>query len=100
MTGDEDRYSHTDLSDFAANVDGAKAAFDAIRPALARRDAGLAALIYGRFKTVAGALAEHRRGDAFVRYDELGRAQVRRLSQAVDALAEPLSRAPACALAG
>ena len=51
VTGEEDRYSHTDLSDFAANVDGAEAAFAAIRPALAKRDAALATLIDGRFKS-------------------------------------------------
>ena len=34
ITGEEDRYSHTDLWDFAANVAGAKAAIDALRPAL------------------------------------------------------------------
>jgi iron uptake system component EfeO len=100
VTGEEDRYSHTDLSDFAANVDGARAAFDAIRPALAKRDRSLATLIEGRFETVDGALAVHRDGDGFVAYDTLGRGEVRALSQVVDALAEPLSQAPARALAG
>ena len=101
VTGEEDRYSHTDLSDFAANVDGARrAAFDAIRPALAKRDPSLAALIERRFKSVDGALAAHRDGSGFVAYDTLGRGEVRALSQAVDALAEPLSQAPAKALAG
>ena len=31
ITGEEDRYSHTDLSDFAANVAGAKVAFESVR---------------------------------------------------------------------
>jgi high-affinity iron transporter len=98
VTGEEDRYSHTDLADFKANVDGARAAFDAIRPALAGRDRSLAELIESRFGLVEAALAVHRRGDAFVPYDQLRRHHVRRLSEAVDALAEPLSRAPARAL--
>ena len=38
ITGEEERYSHTDLLDFQANVEGARAAFDAIRPALAGKD--------------------------------------------------------------
>lgn len=100
ITGEEDRYSHTDLHDFQANVEGARAAFDAIRPALTERDRELAEEIEGRFGVVTDALGEHRRGDAFVPYDQLERPQVRRLSQVVDALAEPLSRAPARALGG
>ncbi len=34
ITGEEDRYSHTDLSDFEANVAGAHEAFVLLRPAL------------------------------------------------------------------
>ena len=40
ITGEEDRYSHTDLWDFNANVDGSKAAVAALRPALEKRDPG------------------------------------------------------------
>ena len=32
ITGEEDRYSHTDLWDFNANVEGSKAAIAALRP--------------------------------------------------------------------
>ena len=35
ITGEEDRYSHTDLWDFDANLEGSKAAVAALRPALA-----------------------------------------------------------------
>ena len=34
ITGEEERYSHTDLVDFEANVQGASAAFDAVKPIL------------------------------------------------------------------
>ena len=34
ITGEEDRYSHTDLSDFEANVDGAQTTFGLLAPAL------------------------------------------------------------------
>ena len=40
ITGEEDRYSHTDLWDFNANVEGSKAAIAALRPVLEERDAG------------------------------------------------------------
>lgn len=98
VTGQEDRYSHTDLVDFAANVAGAHAAFDAIRPTLEQRQPQLAGLIDGRFRLVQDALAPHRRGSGYVPYNELRPLQVRRLSGVIDALAEPLSRAPAGAL--
>jgi hypothetical protein len=41
ITGEEERYSHTDLWDFEANVEGSKAAFDAVRPLLEQRDPDL-----------------------------------------------------------
>jgi len=98
VTGEEDRYSHTDLVDFAANVAGARAAFAAIRPPLARRDPALRDQIDRRFGVVDRALARHRRGDGYVAYTALGRPAVRELAQDIDALAEPISRAPARAL--
>ena len=92
ITGEEDRYSHTDLSDFQANVDGARAAFAALRPVLSQRDPGLAALIATRFGQVDTALDPYRTGAGFVSYKELRTNDTRGLSASIDALAEPLSR--------
>jgi iron uptake system EfeUOB component EfeO/EfeM len=100
ITGEEERYSHLDLLDFDANVAGARAAFDAIRPALAGKDPDLAAEIERRFGLVDAALRPHARADGFVPYTSLHEHEVRRLSEVIDALAEPLSRAPARALSG
>ena len=36
ITGEEERYSHTDLTDFEANVDGAHEAFDLLEPGARR----------------------------------------------------------------
>jgi deferrochelatase/peroxidase EfeB len=88
ITGEEERYSHIDLLDFQANVEGARAAFDAIRPALAGRDPALVTEIERRFGLVDAALRPHARGDGFVPYTELRKPQVRRLSVVIDALAE------------
>jgi iron uptake system component EfeO len=92
ITGEEERYSHTDLVDFQANVDGARQAFVLLRPVLDERDAALARTVSARFGGVTTALQPYRRGDRFVDYSTVDAAQRRRLSQAVDALAEPLSR--------
>ena len=101
ITGEEERYSHLDLLDFQANVVGARAAFDAIRPALDAHDRPLAGKIERRFGLVDAALRPHRvPGGGFVPYTDLTRPDVRRLAQVIDALAEPLSQAPARALTG
>jgi iron uptake system component EfeO len=92
ITGEEERYSHLDLVDFEANVAGAKAAFDAVTPILGGKDKALVTGIEQRFTDVESALGRYRQGDGFVSYTKLTKADTRRLSQAVDALAEPLSQ--------
>jgi iron uptake system component EfeO len=95
ITGEEDRYSHTDLSDLAANLAGAKEAFDLLVPALRKLDPGLVDVITGRFAEVAGALKPYQRGSGFVDYSTVGEDQRRLLTQKVDALAESLSQVAA-----
>jgi iron uptake system component EfeO len=94
ITGEEERYSHIDLVDFEANVQGAEAAFVAVRPLLVKKDPAVANVIEERFKAVDTALVPYRRGDGFVAYNDLTRADTRRLSRAIDSLAEPLSQVP------
>jgi high-affinity iron transporter len=98
ITGEEERYSRSDLVDFEANVAGAQAAFDAIKPAVLRHDAALVATIDGRFDAVYAGLRPYGQGAKFVSYEKLTEAQVRELSRLIDQLAEPLSRAPALAV--
>jgi iron uptake system component EfeO len=95
ITGEEERYSHTDLVDFQANVDGSKAAFDALAPALRKDDPQLAKEIDERFQATYAALRPYRRGDGYVSYTELTPADTRKLARAIDALAEPLSQVAA-----
>jgi iron uptake system component EfeO len=95
VTGEEERYSRTDLVDIRANLDGSRAAFDAVRPVLVKRDGELAGRIELRFAAADRVLARYRQGDGYVSYQRLTDADKRGLSQAVDALAEPLSRVSA-----
>ncbi|MDX6720133.1 MAG: iron uptake system component EfeO [Solirubrobacteraceae bacterium] len=95
ITGEEDRYSHTDLWDFEANVAGAAAAFGMLAPALRARDAELATDVVARFEAVERELARIKKGGRYPSYDTVGTAQRRRFSQRVDALAEPLSQVAA-----
>jgi len=95
ITGEEERYSHTDLVDFEANVEGAEAAFEAVKPLVVEADPELAKQIEGRFADVYAALKPYRRGDGFVPYAQLSEADTRGLAQEIDALAEDLSQTPA-----
>ena len=95
ITGEEERYSHTDLVDFEANVEGAEAAFEAIEPLLAEEDPKLVREIEASFEAVHAALEPYRRGEGFVPYTDLSEADTRKLAREIDALAEELSQVPA-----
>jgi len=95
VTGEEDRYSHTDLYDFDANVQGAKEGFTVVEPLLKKADANLASTIEARFSDVLDALQPYRQGDGWVDYSTVTQDQRRVLAQKVDALAEPLSHVAA-----
>ncbi len=95
ITGEEERYSRTDLDDFEANVQGARAAYEIVAPILRQTQPDLARTVAAEFAKVDAALAPYKQGDRFTRYDDLTQADTRKLSQAIDALAEPLSRVPA-----
>jgi iron uptake system component EfeO len=92
ITGEEERYSHTDLVDFLANVQGSQAAFDAVKPIIATSDAAFVAQIEQRFADVYATLAPYGSGTQFVSYTDLTKADTKKLSESIDALAEPLSQ--------
>jgi iron uptake system component EfeO len=92
ITGEEDRYSHTDLWDFAANVEGSKAAIAALRPALEERSPDLVTKLDTAFKSVETTLAKHRAGDGWKLHNQLSKAELKELSDVINALAEPVSK--------
>ncbi|GAB3279482.1 hypothetical protein GCM10027449_20080 [Sinomonas notoginsengisoli] len=92
VTGEEEAFSHTDLWDFKANVDGAKAAYEALKPGVARTDAALVTDLDAKFAAVEAGLALHASGDGYVAYTDLTPEQVKTLAALVDALGEPLSK--------
>jgi iron uptake system component EfeO len=92
ITGEEDRYSHTDLWDFAANLEGAKVAVDALRDALTGRDAALVSELDTKFAATRAALDKHKAGDGWKSYTDLSKAEVKELSDVINGLAEPISK--------
>ena len=92
ITGEEERYSHTDLWDFAANLDGSRAAVSALRPALEKRDPELVERIDAGFGAVEAELGKYRAGDGWKLQTDLTEAQLKGLSDAINALAEPISK--------
>jgi iron uptake system component EfeO len=100
ITGEEERYSHIDLVDFEANVEGAEAAFEAVEPLLSAKDPKLAKEIEAQLTKAYASLKPYRRGEGFVSYTELTQADTRKLAQQIDALAELLSEVPAQIVSG
>jgi iron uptake system component EfeO len=92
ITGEEDRYSHTDLWDFRANLEGSEAAVQALRPYLEKADPDLVGEIDQRFAAAEAELEQHRSGDGWTSYDQLTDEQLRGLSDSITALTESVSQ--------
>jgi iron uptake system component EfeO len=92
ITGEEDRYSHTDLWDFQGNLDGSQNAVQSLRPYLQDADPELVGQIDDRFAAAQAELATYRQGDGFVFYDQLTEDQLRGLSDTITALTESVSQ--------
>ncbi|GGU77859.1 lipoprotein [Streptomyces filipinensis] len=95
VTGEEDRYAHTDLVDFKGNVEGAQKAYELLKPVAAKNDPALTAELDKQFASLDTLLDKYRSdktGYDFVSYDKVTKDQRKELSDAVNALAEPLSK--------
>ena len=92
VTGEEEAWSHTDLWDFHANVDGARLAYQALRPIVLVKDKDLADELDAEFAAIQAELDQYKTADGFQYYDQLTPDQVKQLSDAVNALSEPLSQ--------
>ncbi|WP_328325919.1 MULTISPECIES: iron uptake system protein EfeO [unclassified Streptomyces] len=95
ITGEEDRFSHTDLVDFKANVEGAQQAYELLKPVAAKNQPALTQDLDQQF-TALNSLLDHYRNDKtsydFTSYDKVSETDRKKLSDAVNALAEPLSK--------
>lgn len=95
ITGEEERYAHIDLLDFQANVEGSEQAFANLQPALNKIDSSLTSTITGAFDKLDTLLDKYRdpsQPSGFKLYPGLTSADKTALAQAVQAVAEPLSK--------
>ncbi|AKU17406.1 iron uptake system protein EfeO [Luteipulveratus mongoliensis] len=92
VTGEEEKWSHTDLWDFQANVDGARIGFEGVRPIVKKKNAALDSSIATKFTALQKLLDKHKKGTGFKLYNELTPAEIKELSTGVNALSEPLSK--------
>lgn len=91
ISGEEDRYSHTDLWDFKANFDGSRKIFDLVRPLIEKSDGEFITKVSGNFDKVDVTLAKYKKGDGYELYDKLTDDDRAVLAAAVNTLAEDLS---------
>ncbi|MGU3412125.1 iron uptake system protein EfeO [Enterobacteriaceae bacterium C23F] len=92
ISGEEDRYSHTDLWDFQANVDGAQKIVNLLRPQLQKENSALLAKVDANFKKVDTILAKYKTKDGYETYDKLTDADRNALKGPITTLAEDLAQ--------
>jgi iron uptake system component EfeO len=91
ISGEEDRYRHTDLWDFRGNFDGAYKIVELVRPLIAQTEAEFLKKVDANFTRVNTILDKYKEGEGYVSYERLTEADRRVLAVAVNSLAEDLS---------
>ena len=93
ITGEEEVFSHTDLYDFRANIEGAEKIFELFKPLIQKKDAKLVKTLETEFKNVNGLLDKHMTDEKnYKSYTDLSEADTKELAEAVTKLGEPLSQ--------
>jgi iron uptake system component EfeO len=97
ISGEEERYSNTDLPVFQANIDGAMEVVSLLQPYLQAKDPSLVTQIQQRDTAVTTQLAKYKAtpgydDTGYVEYSTVLDTQRRQLSTSVNALAESLSK--------
>ena len=93
ITGEEEVFSHTDLYDFRANIEGAEKIFELFKPLIEKKDAKLVKTLETEFKNVNGLLDKHMIDEKnYKSYTDLSEVDTKELAEAVTKLGEPLSQ--------
>ncbi|EGF88063.1 hypothetical protein HMPREF0428_01178 [Gemella haemolysans M341] len=93
ITGEEEIFSHTDLYDFKANIEGAEEIFKIFKPLIEKKDSKLAKDLVEKFATINSLLDKYKTDDKnYKLYTDLTKENTKELSEAVTKLGEPLSQ--------
>lgn len=92
ITGEEEIYSHTDLYDFKANIEGAQKIYELFKPELEKKDKKLSSTIRDNFNKVNQLLDKYKNNDGYKDYSAVTKEDRKALSDAVNSLGEPLSK--------
>jgi len=93
ITGEEEIFSHTDLYDFKANIEGAEKIFEIFTPKLQAKNPALVSELTEKFKVINALLDKHKQGDGgYVSYTQLTQQDTKELAEAVNKLGEPLAQ--------
>ena len=96
--GEEDRYSHTDLYDFAANIDGSETLIADMQPIISAKNSALMDKITQQFAAIRADINAFRSGDGYASYDTVPEDKRKALSDQIDALSQSLSQVPGLVL--
>ncbi len=91
ISGEENRYAHTDLWDFRGNFDGAYKIVELVRPLIAKDEAAFLKKVDANFNRVNNILGKYKEGDGYMLYEKLTEADRKVLAAAINTLAEDLS---------
>ena len=100
ITGEEERYSHTDLADMKANLQGSQSALEVLRPVITERQPALATALDQAFTTINQALDQHRVGADYAALTAVSADDVKALTVHLDALSEEVAKVSGVVEAG
>jgi iron uptake system component EfeO len=100
ITGEEERYSHTDLADMKANLQGSQSALEVLRPVISGRQADLASALDSAFTTINQALDAFQKGTDYAPLTDITPDQIKDLTVKLDALSEQVAQVPGVVEAG
>ncbi|SFQ58388.1 Iron uptake system EfeUOB, component EfeO/EfeM [Pseudomonas sp. NFPP07] len=100
-SGEEERYSHSDLNGFAANLETTRKVVDLLRPLLAKPSAPLLAQIDSALRALDSQYSALRNTEGYASYDSVGADQRKRIADQAKVLADALDGIdPALGLSG
>ena len=92
LVGAEDSYSHTDVWDIDANIEGVQAVVTALRPVIDQKEPALGPRLDEQFGDIRGVLDGERLGDGFRSSKDVSQYDLTKMSIAVNALSQSTGR--------